>query len=72
MLEPAPKNKTPTTEGTRHETEIRNLRQFAHEALIESPAHLREAVAQELSATAERYAEEPSPTYHDGSEKMMS
>jgi len=43
--------------------------QFAYEAHIESLSHLREAVAQELAATAGRYAEEPASMYEKDPER---
>lgn len=43
---------------------------FGRQAEVLEPAHLREAVAEELGTTAERYAEEPAPVSRD-SEKTV-
>ena len=42
---------------------------FGRHAEVLEPAHLREAVAQELLASAERYAEEPKPVYEGDSQR---
>ncbi len=41
-------------------------------AWVLEPDHLRKAVAQELLASAERYAEEPAPMYQEDSERRTS
>lgn len=43
---------------------------FGRQAEVLEPAHLRQAVAEELATTAERYAEEPAPVSRD-SEKTV-
>ena len=45
---------------------------FGNHAEVVEPEHLREAVAQELAATAGRYGEEPAPTYEKDSERRTS
>ena len=42
---------------------------FGRHAWVLEPAHLREAVAEELAATGERYAEEPKPVYEEDSQR---
>jgi len=45
---------------------------FGRHVEVLEPSHLREAVAQELLASAERYAEEPAPMYQEDSERRTS
>jgi predicted DNA-binding transcriptional regulator YafY len=41
---------------------------FGRHAEVLEPEHLRKAVMEELTATAERYAQEPAPIYQEDSE----
>jgi hypothetical protein len=45
---------------------------FGRQAEVLEPAHLRQAVASELAATAGRYAGEPAPVYEEGSGRRTS
>lgn len=45
---------------------------FGRLAEVLEPAHLWQAVAEVLEATAERYAEEAVPMYRDDSERTLS
>jgi predicted DNA-binding transcriptional regulator YafY len=45
---------------------------FGRHAEVLEPAHLRQAVVQELAATPGKYAEQPAPVYEEDSQQGTS